>query len=447
MKPVTDGRPWLSTTRTLLLVRPRLRPGRGRRDAGAVLRKLARGHQDAVGLRIRDRHILLLLEPELVAKMLAGHAGDSVKGPGLQASRQLLGNGLLTSEGGEHRRARRLVAPAFSRRRLAGYTEAFARCTQLRQQRWSDGERVDMQAEMQALTLQIVGRTLLGIDVDHDVANARGALEAVLAQVGTASLARGLMRRRSEEPATQLGADALHALVDDIIERRRASVTADRGDVVSALLAASGEPDGLRPDEVHDHVITLLMAGHETTATALTWTMYLLGSHPEVQAMVHAEVDALHGRIPTFEDVATLSYTRAVISEAIRLYPPAWIIGRATTRDFSLGGWDVPAGSLVAASPLLLHRDPRWFPEPDSFDPSRWLDQRREAVPRHGYLPFGTGPRACIGEQFAWTEAVCVLAGIAQNWRVEMDPGVQVQPEYRVTMRPSGAVPMRLRAR
>jgi cytochrome P450 len=190
-----------------------------------------------------------------------------------------------------------------------------------------------------------------------------------------------------------------------------------------------------------------MMAGHETTASALAWTLHLLGRHQDVQRRLQAEVGTLDGRPPGFGDLAALRYTRAVISEAIRLYPPAWLIGRTTTADLKLGGWQLPAGSIAVVSPLLLHHDPRWFPDPETFDPGRWLDPGRQAAPRHAYLPFGTGPRACIGEQFAWAEATTVLAVLAQTWAFGAVPGFRATVQYRVTLRPAAGLPVLLHAR
>jgi cytochrome P450 len=217
--------------------------------------------------------------------------------------------------------------------------------------------------------------------------------------------------------------------------------------VISALLAASAESDGLSAAEVHDHVVTLLMAGHETTANALSWTLYLLSQNPAAERLLHEEVDGLSGCTVTVDDLPHLAYTRSVVSEAIRLYPPAWIVGRTIARDLEFGAWHVPEGSTVAVSPLLLHHDARWFPSPETFDPMRWIDDRRTAVPRYAYLPFGSGPRACIGEQFAWAEATTALAVIASGWSARTKAGHTVLPQYRVTLRPGNGVPMTLRAR
>ena len=394
-----------------------------------------------MAIRIRGQSILLLLDPDLGTELLADYAVDTVKGPGTQLTRPLLGDGLLTSEGDAHRRARRLVAPAFSPRRIAAYADTFAACTRAHIADWSDGSQLDMHREMAALTLDIVGRTLLGIDLTDDVADIRGGLEAALDRFADSGFALpGIRKRRVELPAPS-GLAEVHALVDTIIDRRRATATEDRGDVVSALLAAGAVADGLTPAEIHDHVITLLMAGHETTANALSWTLYLLGQHPEVQARLHDEVDTG----PSADETAGLPYTRAVISESMRMYPPAWLLGRTTTTELEIAGRTVPPGSIVAISPLLLHHDERWFPDADTFDPTRWLDGRADRAPRNAYLPFGTGPRACIGEQFAWAEAIAVLAVLARRWTFHTDG--PVAPQYRVTMRPSARMPITIRRR
>jgi cytochrome P450 len=304
---------------------------------------------------------------------------------------------------------------------------------------------------MATLTLNIVGRTLLGIDLTQSVPAVRSGLEAALEQFSGNSgpgFTGPAIRRATAIPELDDSAIApVHELVEQIIDERREHPADERGDVVSALLAASAGPDGLTAVEVHDNVITLLMAGHETTANALSFTLRLLGTHPQVQEDLHREVDTLDGRAPAVADLAGLTYTRAVVTEAMRLYPPAWILGRTLTTDLEIGGYQVPAGSVAAVSPLLLHHDPRWFPQPEVFDPSRWLDARRDAVPRNAYLAFGTGPRSCIGEQFAWAEAVSVLATIAQLWTVAADPARPIEVQYRVTLRPAGALPVTVHAR
>lgn len=443
------GRPgrWLGPVRLFLLTR------RARRteDIGLVLRRVLRDHPSAIGVRARGQHLLMLVDPALAGEMLTGHAAVTTKGPGLSRTKHLLGDGLLTAEGADHRRARRLIAPAFSPRRLAGYVDTFAARAAARVATWHDGDDVDMHREMATLTLDIVGHALLGIDLTERTSGIREALEAALEHFAATRPGLGDRDAPAATPE-EVGVDtralaALHTLIDEIIAQRKENPSQDRGDVVSALISATLEPDGLTPAEVHDNVITLLMAGHETTASSLAWTMHLLGEHEDVRKRLHAELDELGGRPPTSEDLPRLTYTRAVVTESLRLYPPAWMIGRQLTENVDIGGWHVPAGSIVAISPSVMQRDPRWFPDPDTFDPQRWLDARKDDVPRHAYLPFGTGPRSCVGEQFAWAEAVTVLAVVASRFTARTKPGHVLRQQYRVTMRPGNGIPMSISAR
>ncbi len=447
----TGARHWIGPIRVARRTRAARRAG----DVGGVVRAVATTGGNAVGIRIGRRRILLLLDPELVGRLLVEHAALTTKGPGVRLTRQMLGNGLLTSEGAPHDRARRLIAPAFAPRRLAGYTRGFADLARERIAGWPHGGTLDMHDEMASLTLEIVGRTLLGIDLAERAPVIRASLESALERFGAlggGSLLAGGPARRVRFAGRSSGARVgtaprpveadVHAIVDEVIAERRAHPSGERGDLVSALLSDGAVLAGMADQEIHDHVITLIMAGHETTANALTWALFLLGRHPDVQDRVRAEVSRHGASGPTFDELPELRLTRAVVAEAMRLYPPAWVLGRTIVAPLDFDGWHAPAGTLVGVSPLVLHHDPRWFPEPEAFDPDRWLDDRRFAVPRHAFLPFGTGPRACIGEQFAWAEAVTVLAVIAAHRRVHTDPDLTPAPQYRVTMRPAGAVPL-----
>jgi cytochrome P450 len=440
----------------------RTRKARRAGDVGGVVRSVARGSTSAVAIKVGRQRILLLLDPSLVGELLVEHAAVTTKGPGVQLTRQMLGNGLLTSEGRPHDLARKLIAPAFSPRRLAGYTDAFADRTRARTAGWRDGETLDIHDEMACLTLDIVGRTLLGIDLSDSAPQIRGSLDAALerfGEVGGGSLliggaggrrvfgGRGKRTARAVDTPHAAEAD-VHRVVDEVIEEhRRNPPSDDRGDVVSALLSDGQVRAGMTNQEIHDHVITLIMAGHETTANALTWALFLLGRHPDIQARLHEEVDRLPTDGPRFSQLPDLPFTRAVISEAMRLYPPAWVLGRTLVAPLDFAGWQAPAGTLVGVSPLLLHHDPRWFDRPADFDPDRWLDGRQKSLPRNAYLPFGTGPRACIGEQFAWAEAMTVLAMIASRWTIRTPPELTPRAQYRVTLRPSGPVPLQVAAR
>lgn len=451
----------------------RTREARKTGDIASLVRVVTSGEHTAVGIRVRGRHVLLLLDPALIGELLVEHAPVSTKGPGTKLTRQLLGDGLLTSEGPPHDRARRLIAPAFSPRRLAGYTECFASTTRSHLDSWNDGQQLDAHAEMASLTMDIVGRTLLGIDLSDRTSTIRESLEAALARFGRigggaflgrespfatlhAGIDRAINRLLRREPAGSPAPeqsepdpteDALHRIVNQVIAERRATPSDDRGDVVSALLSDGEIRDGMSSAEIHDHVLTLLMAGHETSANALTWTLFLLGKHPGVQHRLFVEVRDFADSGPPFADLPNLPYTRAVVAEAMRLYPPAWFLGRTILEPLEFAGWHAPAGTLVGASPMLLHRDPRWFPEPDRFDPSRFLGERRKALPRNAYLPFGTGPRVCIGEQFAWAEVTTALAVLAANWRIYTDPTLDPEIQHRVTLRPAGEVPIMVQRR
>ncbi|HKC65273.1 MAG TPA: cytochrome P450, partial [Pyrinomonadaceae bacterium] len=244
--------------------------------------------------------------------------------------------------------------------------------------------------------------------------------------------------------------ERLDATIYRIIEERRAC-NVDRGDLLSMLLSARDvEDDGgqMTDLQVRDEVMTLFLAGHETTANALTWTWYLLSEHPEVEAKLHEELDAvLEGRTPTIEDLPRLSYTEMVLMESIRLYPPAWAIGRLALKDHEIGDYTIPAKSLVLLSPYVTHRDARFFPEPDRFDPERWTVEARDARTQFSYFPFGGGPRRCIGEGFAWMEGILLIASFAREWRMRLIPNHRVEPNPVITLRPKFGMKMRIEKR
>jgi len=414
-------------------------------DPGAALLALTDGVEDAIGFETPGGRLLFLRDPALVGELLVADAAVTTKGPGLRQARALLGNGLLTSEGDDHARARRLVGPAFARFRLEQYGAVMADRARTHSDAWADGSTLDMHRAMTDLTLDIVGRTLFGLDLASESESIRLALtDAIEAfrQMQGVPFSPGNPGAIDVQPAR-----TLTRIIDEIVTAHRIDPT-DRGDVISALVAAvdDGGEAGLTDQEVRDNVMTLLLAGHETTANALSWTWLLLHQHPEVAARLEHEVDTLAGVVPTFQTLPALGFVRAVVTESMRLYPPAWIIGRSTTEDLRLGATEVPAGTTVVASPWVLHRDPRWYPDPERFDPDRWLGQGSGAVPRYAYMPFGAGPRSCIGEQFAWTEAILVLATIAARWKPELEADAVVEREYRITLRPR-AMPMILHRR
>jgi cytochrome P450 len=339
----------------------------------------------------------------------------------------------------------------FHHRRIAGYGGTMIEATERLAARWRDGQEVDVHTEMMDLTLDIVGRTLFGIRVqDEDARRIRQALADSLRLFGRLTIPFSRVLWALPLPSTRRFLQARAAL-DDVVygmiaARRRSG---DHGDVLSMLLQARDEHGEAFDDrQVRDEAMTLLLAGHETTANALTWTWYLLSQHPEAERALHEEVDSvIEDRLPTVEDVPRLRYTEMAVAEAMRLYPPSWAMGRRSLEDHEVGGYAMPAGSTALLSQYVVHHDPRWYPDPFRFDPLRFTPQAQAERLRFAYFPFGGGARMCIGESFAWMEAVLVVATLASRWRLRLAPGQPVALQPQVTLRPKHGMRMRLERR
>ena len=422
-----------------------------RRDPTGFLQSLAATHGDIAHIRIGGRSLFLFNHPDYIRDVLVTQQRNFVKGRTLEQSKRVLGEGLLTSEGEFHLRQRRLVQPAFHRQRIAAYASTMAEFTDHMRLRWQSGTTVDVAQEMTQLTLAIIGKTMFDLDIETDGAKLGAAAQVLQTKFGSPVLPfSGVLGNLPFSPIHQLdqARDEFDEVIYQMIAERRAG--GDRGDVLSMLLSAQDEQSGgfLSDEQVRDTVVTLLLAGHETTANALTWTWYLLSQHPEVEAQLHAELDTvLEGRLPTFEDVARLSYTRMVLSESMRLYPPAWTIGRRAVTDCEIGGCLVPADSIVLVSQFVMHRDPRYYPDPLRFDPQRWTPEAQAQRPKFAYFPFGAGTRICVGEQFAWMEGILLLATIAQQWQMRLAPGQRVAVQPQITLRPKYGMRMTLERR
>lgn len=413
---------------------------RFRRDPLAFITATA-AQGPVVEFQLGPQRVFLLSDPAAIEDVFVTNAASFAKGRALQRARVTLGDGLLTSEGATHLRQRRLMQPAFHKSRVAGYTEAMARAAVAMRDEWRPGQPLELAHEMNRLTLTIVSDTLFGADVGttSDTARVQQAITDLMEMFDLVMLPFAewlvylpLPRMNRFRAAKK----ALDALIYGIIATRRSS-GADRGDLLSLLLHAQDAEGsgGMTDRQVRDEVITLFLAGHETTANALTWTWILLARHPDVEAQLHAELTSvLSGRAPTADDVPRLPYTRAVVAESMRLYPPAWTVGRRALRNYHWNGHDIPAESLLLMSQWVVHRDPRWWPNAEAFTPSRWLEEA-PARPRFAYFPFGGGNRLCIGEGFAWSEAVIVLAAIAQRWRLVLDPAHPIETQPLITLR------------
>ena len=412
-----------------------------RRDPLAFIAGLAHSYGDIAHIVAAGEHVVLLNHPQLVKDVLVTHQRNFRKGRGLERARRLLGDGLLTSEGDTHLRQRRLIQPAFHKERIASYASTMTEYADRIQHTWTDGAHIDASEEMMRLTLGIVGRTLFDADVESQARDVGEALTDVLASFWTTMLPFPDLREKLPIPVLKRGKaarDRLDAIIYGLIAERRTS-PGDRGDLLSMLLLAQDDEQGGRgmtDRQVRDEAMTIFLAGHETTANALAWTWYLLSQSPEVEARVHEEVDrVLGGRTPSVADLPKLTFIEQVITESMRLYPPAWIVGRRAIGPYEVGGYTLPARCLVLLSPYVLHRDARFFAEPETFRPERWTSEFKQSLPPFAYFPFGGGTRRCIGEAFAWMELVLVAAFIAQRWRLRLEPGHPVVPQPVVTLR------------
>ncbi|MEV7789400.1 cytochrome P450 [Streptomyces sp. NPDC088106] len=379
----------------------------------------------------------------------------------------ILGNGLVTSDGTFHRKQRRLIQPLFHHERIAGYGSAFTNLSEEIQSGWKDGDRLDLHVEMTELTLAIVARTLFDVSLDSDEARTiRTGVPRHEGPLRWDSLPFAHHLAKLPLPGNKRfyeGRDNLDAIVYRLMAERRQG-DGQGVDLLSLLIAArdadTGEP--MEDVQVRDEAITLLMAGHETMASTLTWAYHLLGSHPEARERMHEEIDeVLGGRLPTVEDLPRLVWTDAVLSEAMRLYPPVMGLARRPLDDFEVCGHRVPKDSFVGIIPWVVHRDPRWWPQPELFAPQRWLENLppagtadeltghavRPGRPRLAYLPFGGGPRQCIGNSFSRMEGVMVLATLGRLWEFEPVPGFAVDPLARITIRPRHGLPVSARRR
>lgn len=410
-----------------------------RRDPLAFLEDVRAQHGDIVRMRFGPRWGYLFNTPETVKELLVDKAGFFHKGMVLQRSKPVLGEGLLTSEGQFHLRQRRLIQPAFHREKIAHYAQIMAEQSVRTAQRWQAGEVVDLSQEMMRLTLAIVGQTLFRADVENDAPEVGRALTELFKTFEQMLRPSYFFRNLLPLPDTLRRRRSIRQL-DDIIyriigERRAESGSEDADDLLSLLIRAQEGEYSMTDKQVRDEALTLFLAGHETTAVALSWTWFLLDRNPHIREELEAELDRALQADPTFDDVPRLPYTEMVIAESMRLHPPAWAIGRMAIAPCQIGNAPVKKGEIAVVSPALMHRRPDLFPEPLRFDPRRWTPEAKETRPRYSYFPFGGGARICVGERFAWMEAVIALATLARHWRCEILDPEQVEPNCLITMR------------
>lgn len=423
-----------------------------RKNPLEFLRRTAREYGDLAFFRLGNQNVFLINDPELIREVLVERQATFTKSRGLRRARSLLGDGLLTSEGEVHLRHRRLVQPAFHPDRLRGYAEVMVDFAELSRDRWRDGDTVEIFHEMARITLGVVGKTLFSVEVEAEAEEIGEALTSVLEMFSIMMLPFSGLVEKLPLPVVRRFKKARKTLYERMerLIRQRRERGEDAGDLLSMLLLVQEEEGaGLSDREVREEALTLFLAGHETTANALSWTFYLLSQNPECEARLGEEIErVLEGRRPSFEDLPRLSYAESVLAESIRLYPPAWAIGRTAREALTLGGYEVPAGSTCILSAYVTQNDQRLFPDPERFDPERWQPEARASRPKFAYFPFGGGARTCIGERFALMEGVLILVSLAQRWQLRLAPHQKVEPMPLInTLRARGGLRLRLEAR
>ena len=409
-------------------------------------------------LRFLTETAFMLHEPEDIKWVLVDNHRNYLKGRGTQALRPILGEGLLTSEDDLHARQRRLVHPAFHRQRIAAYAAIISRFAGAHIAGWQDGQALDLHDELMHLTMMIVAQCLFDVDVSGDASTLGEAITRLIegfdfSRVGPVGqfIERFDFARQRQRKETLA---VLEKLIYALIRQRRAEGV-DHGDLLSMLVLGEGATPASEAEQqmsdkqARDELLTLFLAGHETTALAVTYTFYLLSHHPEVEAKLLAELNEVLGpagsaeaRLPGWEDLPRLEYTRRVFSEAMRIYPPAYATARIARHDDEIAGCRIPAGSTLIVSPYVTHRDARYWPDPQKFDPDRFLPAAEAQRPKFAYFPFGGGPRRCIGEPFAWMEGQLLVEALAHRFHIEVKQGYTPELQPLVTLRPEGGMPV-----
>ncbi len=418
-----------------------------RRNPTAFLQKLSR-LGDVTTFNIGGQQAFFVNHPEFVRDLLVTNNHKFIKGRALQRAKKLLGNGLLTSEKDFHLRQRRMMQPAFHRQRIAGYSEAMIMFAEKMSNEWRDGETRNIAEEMMRLTLNIVGKTLFGANVEDDASDVGKAMTTIVSMFNLLLLPFSEILEKLPLPHVKrfnAAKKTLDEVIYKIIDERRKSGE-DTGDLLSMLLAAQDEESGLRmtDEQIRDECLTIFLAGHETTANALVWTFYLLSQNAEAENKFHRELDEVLSDKPlTPEDYPRLKYTENILAESMRLFPPAWTLGRLAIEEHEFGGFTIPKNSLVLASQFVMHHDARFWDAAEKFQPERWeMLSVKEAGNNFIYFPFSKGVRSCIGEQFAWTEGVLLLAALGRRWKLNLMPKQKIGLQAMITLRPKYGMKM-----
>ena len=422
------------------------------RDPLAFLLHLSSSYGPVSYTVIGGSRLFFVNDPQMVDDVLVGHYRDCVKDYGTREIIPLVGRGLLTSEGELWKRNRKLASPPLSPKRIAGYATTMVECTERACQGFRDGEVRDIHVDMMSLTLEIVGKTLLGFDARGDAERVARVLDVSMDYFSKQLRTwHGLLPKwvkTKERVEFKKVVEDLDAIVYGIIDRCRKSDREAEHLLARLVNARDEHGEAMSDRQLRDEAVTMLLAGHETTALALSFAIYLLSEHPEIAARLREELDAkAPGRSLTLADLSSLPYLDAVVREVLRLYPPAWAIGREVVTPFELGGYSLEPGVQMMLSPYAMHRNPKLFPEPSRFKPERWLDGSTEDLPKFAYFPFGGGPRVCIGNHFATMEAQLLLGTLMQHFEMSLVPGFKLTIDPVVTLRPDSGVRVKLKRR
>ena len=422
------------------------------KDMLGFLVRMREKYGDIAYFKLGSRKMYLVSNPELIKDVLVTHNRNFTKSRALQRAKIVLGEGLLTSEGEHHIKQRKIIQPVFHQKRIRGYGDTMAEYARALGEKWHNGQVVDIHNEMMRLSLAIVSKTIFDADVESESDEIGKSLTNLVTLFPRLMMPYSEFLDKLPLPSNkrcELAIEHLDNIIYRLIDERRKGKKA-REDLLSMLLEAQDEGSGsvMSNEQLRDEAITLFLAGQETTANSLTWTMYLISQHPEVDKKMQDEIaEVLGGKLPALDDLGKLSYTERVFKEALRIYPPAWAVARRAIEDYDLGGYCVPRGTDIFMSQFVVHRDPRFYKDPLRFDPDRWTPEFEAELPKFAYFPFGGGPRRCIGEPFAWMEGVIVLSTLMSGWKMRLVPNQKIEPEALITIRPKHGVKMILEKR
>jgi cytochrome P450 len=413
-----------------------------------LFQHLAETYGDIAHYKLGHHHIVFLNHPDYIREVLVVQNDNFIKERTVQRTKMLLGEGMITSEGSTHRAQRLAAQPAFHRQRIAGYADVMVEEAVRMRDSWSAREQRNIATDMMHLTLNVVARTLFATDFREEVYELAAAINRIMGLYNflvMLPLAEWLVHVRPPGLAAFVRArNRIDAVVYRMIDAHLKSGR-NQGSLLDMMVGAAPVDDAASRQFLRDQVITIFLAGYETVANALSWTWYLLSQNQDCERKLHAELDdVLRTRVPTVDDFPRLRHTECILAESLRLYPPAWAMGRYARNDFRLGDYFLPAHTTVLISQFITHRDPRFFPDPLRFDPNRFSPEGKTRRKKFTYFPFGAGPRQCIGESFAWMEGVLVLATLAQKWKLRLVPGHRVEPQPLITLRPKYGMRMQV---